>query len=144
MKRFGLVLCLAILPVVTVVAFGALALAPTLLVLALVQVARRALDYAIARPAREVLFTVVSREEKYKAKNAIETLVYRGGDAVSGWLSSALSAVGVGLGGMAVVAMPVAATWCALCVWLAKRQDTMRQRADAATTKESLTTSEAT
>jgi hypothetical protein len=141
MKRFGLVLCLAILPVVTVVAFGALALAPTLLVLALVQVARRALDYAIARPAREVLFTVVSREEKYKAKNAIETLVYRGGDAVSGWLSSALSAVGVGLGGIAVVAMPVAATWCALCVWLAKRQDRMRQRADAATTKESLTTS---
>lgn len=144
MKRFGLVLCLAILPVVTVAAFGALALAPTLLVLAVVQVARRALDYAIARPAREVLFTVVSREEKYKAKNAIETLVYRGGDAVSGWLSSALSAVGAGLGGIAVVAMPVAATWCALCVWLAKRQDTMRQRADAATTKESVTTSEAT
>jgi AAA family ATP:ADP antiporter len=71
MKRFGLVLCLAILPVVTVAAFGALALAPTLLVLALVQVARRALDYAIARPAREVLFTVVSRKRNTRRKTPL-------------------------------------------------------------------------
>ncbi|WP_315126954.1 MFS transporter [Comamonas antarctica] len=128
MRRFGLVLCLAMLPVVTVAAFGALALAPTLVVLACAQVARRALDYGIARPAREVLFTVVSRQEKYQAKNAIETLVYRGGDALSGWLSSALGALGVGVGGIALLAIPIAAGWGALCVWLGRRQEQLRGR----------------
>ncbi|MET1114602.1 MAG: MFS transporter [Comamonas sp.] len=127
MRRFGLVLCLALLPLVSVAAFGALALAPTLAVLACAQVARRALDYAIARPAREVLFTVVRREEKYQAKNAIETVVYRGGDAVGGWLTSALSALGMGVGGVALLAIPVAAGWCALCVWLGRRQEQMQQ-----------------
>ncbi|WP_200843686.1 NTP/NDP exchange transporter [Pantoea sp. 18069] len=127
MRKFGLVLCLAMLPLVTVAAFGALALAPTLAVLAGVQIFRRSLDYAIARPAREVLFTVISREQKYKSKNAIETLVYRGGDAVSGWLSAALSALGVGLGGIALLAIPLSAAWCALCVWLARRQEVLRR-----------------
>lgn len=127
MRKFGLVLCLALLPLVTLVAFGALAWAPTLAVLAGVQILRRALDYAIARPAREVLFTVISREEKYKAKNAIETLVYRGGDALSGWLSAALSALGVGLAGIALLAIPLSAVWCALCVWLGRRQETLRR-----------------
>ena len=126
MRKFGLVLCLALLPLVTLVAFGALAWAPTLAVLAGVQILRRSLDYAIARPAREVLFTVIRREEKYKAKNAIETLVYRGGDAVSGWLSAGLSALGVGLAGIALLAIPLSAAWCALCVWLARRQETLR------------------
>src|SRR5690606_6840747 len=97
--------------------------APTMAVLAGAQLLRRALDYAIARPAREVLFTVVRREEKYKAKNAIETLVYRGGDAVSGWLSSMLAALGVGVGGVALLAVPVAAGWGVLCVWLGRRQE---------------------
>lgn len=126
MRKFGLVLCLALLPLATLAAFAALAWAPTLAVLAGVQILRRALDYAIARPAREVLFTVISREEKYKAKNAIETLVYRGGDAVSGWLSAALSALGMGLAGIALLAVPLSAAWCALCVWLARRQETLR------------------
>jgi len=125
MRKFGLALCLALLPLVTLAAFGALAWAPTLAVLAGVQILRRALDYAIARPAREVLFTVISREEKYKAKNAIETLVYRGGDALSGWLSAALSALGMGLAGIALLAIPLSAAWCALCVWLARRQETL-------------------
>lgn len=123
MRRFGLVPCLALLPLVSAAALGALALAPTLAVLAGAQLLRRALDYAIARPAREVLFTVVRREEKYKAKNAIETLVYRGGDAVSGWLSSMLAALGVGVGGVALLAVPVAAGWGVLCVWLGRRQE---------------------
>ncbi len=125
MRKFGLVLCLALLPLATLAAFAALAWAPTLAVLASVQILRRALDYAIARPAREVLFTVISREEKYKAKNAIETLVYRGGDAVSGWLS----ALGMGLAGIALLAVPLSAAWCALCVWLARRQETLRSTA---------------
>lgn len=129
MRKFGLVLCLALLPLATLAAFAALAWAPTLAVLAGVQILRRAIDYAIARPAREVLFTVISREEKYKAKNAIETLVYRGGDAVSGWMSAALSALGMGLAGIALLAVPLSAAWCALCVWLARRQETLRSTA---------------
>lgn len=128
MRRFGLAPCLALLPLASMAALGALALAPTLAVLAGGQVLRRALDYAIARPAREVLFTVVRREEKYKAKNAIETLVYRGGDAVSGWLSSALAALGVGMAGVALLAVPLAAGWGVLCVWLGRRQEQLAAR----------------
>lgn len=142
MRKFGLVLCLALLPLVTLVAFGALAWAPTLAVLAGVQILRRSLDYAIARPAREVLFTVISREEKYKAKNAIETLVYRGGDAVSGWLSAGLSALGVGLAGIALLAIPLSAAWCALCVWLARRQETLRSTGAPAPAKNAATFTE--
>lgn len=142
MRRFGLVLCLAMLPLVTVAAFGALALAPTLAVLACAQVARRSLDYAIARPAREVLFTVVSRQEKYQAKNAIETLVYRGGDALSGWLSSALTALGVGVAGIALLAIPMAAGWGALCVWLGRRQEQLRRPPRLGATQVSATVEE--
>lgn len=142
MRKFGLVLCLALLPLATLAAFAALAWAPTLAVLAGVQILRRALDYAIARPAREVLFTVISREEKYKAKNAIETLVYRGGDAVSGWLSAALSALGMGLAGIALLAVPLSAAWCALCVWLARRQETLRRTAAPVPVKNAATLAE--
>lgn len=142
MRKFGLVLCLALLPLATLAAFAALAWAPTLAVLAGVQILRRALDYAIARPAREVLFTVISREEKYKAKNAIDTLVYRGGDAVSGWLSAALSALGMGLAGIALLAVPLSAAWCALCVWLARRQETLRSTAAPVPAKNAATLAE--
>ena len=132
MRRFGLVPCLALLPLVSVAALGALALAPVLGVLACVQVLRRALDYAIARPAREVLFTVVRREEKYQAKNAIETLVYRGGDALSGWLFSTLAALGLGAGGIALLAAPVAGAWTLLCAWLGRRQERLAAGAGGA------------
>ncbi len=69
-----------------------------------------------------MLWTVVSREEKYKAKNVIETLVYRGGDAMSGWLSVGLAAMGAGFGIVAMLILPVAGGWAGLCLWLAKRQ----------------------
>ena len=61
------------------------------------QAIRRVVEYALARPVREILFTVVSREEKYKAKNFIDTVIYRGGDAMSGRLSSFLKGMGVSL-----------------------------------------------
>ena len=77
----------------------------------------------MARPAREVLYTVVGREAKYKAKTAIETVVYRGGDALAGWLSAGLAALGVGFAGLALVAMPLTGLWAALGVWLGRRQD---------------------
>ncbi|MEJ7688763.1 MAG: MFS transporter [Variovorax sp.] len=123
MKRFGVATALVLLPVASALAFFAVALSPTVALLALAQSARRAFDYAIARPAREVLFTVVDRETKYKAKNVIETVVYRGGDAVSGWISAGLSAAGIGFAGLAALAIPLAGLWAVLSLWLARQQE---------------------
>lgn len=114
---------LVALPLATIVAFSAMALAPVPATVALAQGLRRAVEFAIVRPAREVLWTVVSREEKYKAKNVIETLVYRGGDAVSGWLSVGLTALGAGFGLVALVIVPFAGLWGWLCLWLARHQE---------------------
>jgi AAA family ATP:ADP antiporter len=113
---------LVALPLATVVAFTAMALAPVPATVALAQGLRRAVEFALVRPAREVLWTVVSREEKYKAKNVIETVVYRGGDAASGWLSVGLTALGAGFGLLAMFIVPFAGLWAWLCFWLAKRQ----------------------
>ena len=113
---------LVALPLATVAAFMAMALAPVPTTVALAQGLRRAVEFAIVRPGREVLWTVVSREEKYKAKNVIETVVYRGGDAASGWLSVGLTALGTGFGLLAMVIVPFAGLWAWLCFWLAKRQ----------------------
>ncbi|WP_130930608.1 MFS transporter [Pseudomonas sp. Sample_24] len=110
------------MPLATIVAFAAMALAPVPATVALAQGLRRAVEFALVRPAREVLWTVVSREEKYKAKNVIETLVYRGGDAASGWLSAGLTALGAGFGLVALVIVPFAGVWGGLCLWLARRQ----------------------
>ncbi|HEF4759632.1 TPA: MFS transporter [Pseudomonas putida] len=113
---------LVALPLATIVAFAAMAMAPVPTTVALAQGLRRAVEFSIVRPAREVLWTVVSREEKYKAKNVIETLVYRGGDAASGWLSAGLTALGAGFGLVAVVIVPFAGLWGGLCLWLARQQ----------------------
>jgi AAA family ATP:ADP antiporter len=113
---------LVAMPLATVVAFAGMALAPVPTTVALAQGLRRAVEFALVRPAREVLWTVVSREEKYKAKNVIETLVYRGGDAASGWLSAGLTALGAGFGLVALVIVPFAGLWGGLCLWLARRQ----------------------
>ncbi|KAA0980435.1 NTP/NDP exchange transporter [Pseudomonas sp. ANT_H12B] len=119
---------LAALPLATIVAFTAMALAPVPATVALAQGLRRAVEFAVVRPAREVLWTVVSREEKYKAKNVIETLVYRGGDAASGWLSAGLTALGAGFGLVALVIVPFAGLWGWLSLWLARQQE---QKADS-------------
>jgi AAA family ATP:ADP antiporter len=121
-RRFGVVAALILLPVAGMIAVGSIALLPVLFVLVAAQGSRRAVDYAIVRPGREILFTVVSREAKYKAKNVIETVVYRGGDAVSGWIFAGLSAVGIGFAGIAVIFVPLTALWAALAVWLGKKQ----------------------
>ncbi len=128
-RRVGVGGALVALPVVTLVAFTAMALSPVPATVALAQGLRRAIEFSVVRPAREVLWTVVSREEKYKAKNVIETLVYRGGDAVSGWLSVGLAAVGAGFGVIAVLIVPVAGAWGGVCYWLARRQRQMAAKA---------------
>lgn len=119
--RVGIAAALALLPLVTLGALAGLAAWPMIAVLGVVQVLRRALDYAVSRPARETLFTVVDRGAKYKAKNVIDTLVYRGGDAVSGWVAAALAAGGLGLAGIALAFVPLAAAWMGLSAWLGRR-----------------------
>ncbi len=111
--RVGLGWTLAVLPIVTLAALLTIAAAPLLAVVVVVQVARRAADYALAKPAREVLFTQVPREAKYKAKSFIDTVVYRGGDALSAWAFRGAAGLGLGLSGLALLATPVAALWIA-------------------------------
>ncbi len=121
----GLGLTLALLPALVGVGFAALAAAPILGVLVVFQVLRRATGYALARPAREVLFTVVGREARYKAKNVIDTLIYRGGDAVTGWAFAGLTGLGLGLAAIAALAVPLAAVWLLLGLALGRRQERM-------------------
>jgi AAA family ATP:ADP antiporter len=123
LQRFGVVSALVLLPVISVIAIAGLALMPGLLMLGLAQGTRRAVDYAIVRPAREVLFTVVSRASKYKAKSVIETVVYRGGDAASGWLFAGLAALGIGFSGLAILFVPLAAAWTGLALRLGATQE---------------------
>lgn len=110
-KWFGVAVTLAIVPVAVAVGFVALGLWPTLWTLVVVQVIYRAGRYGLAKPAREVLFTVVSREEKYKSKAFIDAAVYRGGDLASGWIYAGLAFVGLTVGPIAVIAAPVAILW---------------------------------
>ncbi len=111
-------------------ALGLLALGafPGLVVLVVVQVLRRAGNYAIAKPAREMLFTVVEREERYKAKSVIDTLVYRGGDAASAWLYAGLSALGLGLSAIAFIGVPMALVWAYNGLVLGRQQDRLREQ----------------
>ena len=128
--RFGVALLLMVLPLLNVVGFGALVVAPTLVVIVVFQALRRVVEYALARPVREILFTVVSREEKYKAKNFIDTVIYRGGDAMSGWLSSFLKGAGVGLASVATIAIPLALGAALVGWYLGKKQEKLKNAAD--------------
>jgi AAA family ATP:ADP antiporter len=96
--------------------------APIISVLAIFQVARRASTFAFMRPAREVLFTVLRREDKYKAKSFIDTFGYRCGDQLGAWSYKGLQELGLGLSAISYIALPVVAGWCALGIWLGRKQ----------------------
>jgi ATP:ADP antiporter, AAA family len=83
---------------------------------------------AITRPARETLFTVVSREDKYKSKAFIDTFVYRGGDVVGAWTEGLLGRLGMALVGLASLAVPLAVAWTALAIWLGRAQRSAAER----------------
>lgn len=122
---------LALVPALLGAGFLALGLAPVLGVIVAVQIVRRAGDYAVTRPAREMLYVVLGREEKYKAKSFVDTVVYRGGDAVSAWAYAGLRAMGLGLGAIALAAVPVAGLWAWLAYRLGRRQGTLAAAAAA-------------
>jgi AAA family ATP:ADP antiporter len=126
LKRFGVALTLSLLPIFSVLGFAALALAPTIAVIVVLQVLRRAANFALARPTRELLYTVIPREDKYKSKTFIDTVVYRAGDQIGSWAYLALSsAAGLGIAGIALVAAPLSALWVASSLWLGFRQARM-------------------
>ena len=137
LKWLGVGLTLAILPALSVIGFMGLGIAPTLILLVLFLTVRRAGNFAFARPARETLFTVINREDKYKAKNFIDTVVYRVGDQIGAWTTPALGWLGLKLAGISLVAAPLAAVWLVVSLWLGKRQGTMaRTQVDSSSTSE--------
>jgi ATP:ADP antiporter, AAA family len=122
LRWFGVAVAAALLPVLSVIGFGVLAAVPTVAVLVVVQVARRVGNFAMAKPTREVLFTVLSREDKYKAKSVIDTVVYRAGDQVGSWSYALLGFLGAGPAGVALAAVPLSLLWVFNAVWLGRRQ----------------------
>jgi AAA family ATP:ADP antiporter len=120
--RLGTGWMLALMPLASLAGFALLGAVPTLAVLVAFGITRRVGEFAISKPVREALYTVIGREERYKAKNFIDTVVYRGGDVLSGWLVQALRALGLGVSGVAFAMLPVAAAWVALSFWLGRRQ----------------------
>lgn len=125
----GVARALALVPAITAIGFLVLGWVPLLVVYAVFEVTRKAANYALARPAREILYTVVTKEEKYQAKAFIDTFVYRGGDAAAAVVFAPIAAAGLGLVGTALAAAPVAAVWGAVGMWLGRRQ---RDQADEA------------
>jgi ATP:ADP antiporter, AAA family len=123
LKRVGTGWAAAALPAVYIVGFAVLAVMPTLIVVVTLQIVQRWMNFAIANPARQLFFTVVSREEKYKAKNLVDVVIYRGSDALSGWIFDTLQGIGLKLDAIALVCLPVVAGWAVLSLVLGRTQE---------------------
>jgi AAA family ATP:ADP antiporter len=111
------------LPLVFIAGFAALAAAPTLTVVIAFTALQRTANFAISNPAREVMFTVVARDEKYKAKNVIDVVAVRGADAGGGWVFAWLREVGLEARSISLVAIPIAAACALLAVALGREQE---------------------
>jgi len=132
LKRFGTGVAAAALPAVYLIGFAAIAAVPGLITVVVAQVAQRWMNFAVANPARQVFFTVVGREEKYKAKNLIDVVIYRGSDALYGWVYHSLESLGLKTAGIALCALPVAALWLILSASLGRTQERRAARLAAA------------
>ena len=131
--RLGMPLTLALVPAIVVIGMLALAVSPILLVVLGLQVTRRAGNYAITRPGREMLFTVVDREARFKAKPVIDIVFYRGGDAIWAWAFTGLTtAFGLGLGAVAAIGAAIAAIWAGVGVYLGRAFNRMEDKHEAA------------
>lgn len=119
--RFGLATTLALVPVGVAVGFLVVAVNPVLAVIIVTWVVLKAGNYSITRPGREMLYTLVSREERFKAKPVIDIVVYRGGDTLAGWSFTGLTmGLGLGMGGVAIVGALIAVAWAAVGVYLGR------------------------
>ena len=125
-QRFGVTAALILNPIIMVFAFIAVALSPTLLMIQALQVIRQVAQYAIARPSREICFTVVPQADRYKTKNVIDTVIYRFGDLSSAWVQAGLRAGGLRIAGSAVVGMGMSLIWGMGALMLGKRYEVLR------------------
>jgi ATP:ADP antiporter, AAA family len=116
--RFGIGRALVLMPVVSAIGFAMLALDPVLAVIAILTVARRAVGFGFSKPATDMLYSVVTPEEKYKTKNFVDTAVYRGGDVIGTWFVRSMSALGIA--GISVVMVPIAIFWVFVSLWLGR------------------------
>ncbi|MBK8724756.1 MAG: MFS transporter [Holophagaceae bacterium] len=123
LSGLGLRTTLCLLPLLTLVSLGGLWALPTFAMLALVQVSRRGLHYAVDRPAREILYIPLGQGEKYKSKPFIDTFVYRGGDVLGVWTPTLLALIAVPVG---AVGIAVSAGWLATAVWLGRLRDRIK------------------
>ncbi|MCE7797225.1 MFS transporter [Sphingobium sufflavum] len=132
LQRFGVTASLALSPVLMVFACTALAFAPTLFVVQATRALQRISQYAVARPSREVLFTVLDQQEKYKAKNVIDTSVYRFGDLTAAWLQAGLRSMGMGFFAIVTLGVAVSAAWGLAALFVGRRYEALaRTRARA-------------
>ncbi|MGH8206570.1 MAG: NTP/NDP exchange transporter [Steroidobacteraceae bacterium] len=129
LRRFGVTGGLVLNPLLMLLAFLGLALAPSLLMIQGLQVVRRVAQYAIARPSREICFTVMTQSGRYKTKNVIDTVVYRFGDLGSAWMQAGLRIAGFGLAGGIAVGVGAAALWAASAGYLGQRYERIRRGA---------------
>jgi AAA family ATP:ADP antiporter len=123
--RFGIGRSLVLFPLVTVAGFIVLAFEPTLMVVAVLTVLRRALGFGFTKPSTDMLYSVVTPEEKYKAKNVIDTAIYRGGDVVGTWSIRLMSILGLGIAGISVMMLPFAVVSAAIALWLGREYKRM-------------------
>jgi AAA family ATP:ADP antiporter len=121
--KFGVKTLITFVPVVMIVAFGALAMSGAFAVLTVVVILRRSMEYAFVRPGREMLWSPLDKETKYKAKNTVDVPVYRGADALSAQLNNFVAGAGFGAGAVAWLGAGVAALWALLGWWLGRRFD---------------------
>jgi len=118
--KFGIGRSLFLFPLASIIGFAVLALEPTLMAVAILDVVRRGLGFGFAKPSTDMLYSVVTPEEKYKTKNAIDTAIYRGGDVVGTWSIKLMSIAGLGIAGTAIVMVPFALISAVTALWLGR------------------------
>ena len=116
--KLGIGMTLALLPLVSLLGFILLAVNPVFAVIVVLQVVRRAMGFGLSKPTNDMLYSVVPTEQKYKAKNFIDTAIYRGGDVVGSWAIKGLQILSLGISGIALVMLPFAIIWAWCAFWL--------------------------
>jgi len=119
--KFGMPATIAMVPIMICIGLLVLAISPLLGVVMVLQIIRRAGNYAVTRPAREMLFTLVNQETRFKAKPVIDIVAYRGGDMLTAWLFTGLTqGLGLGLASVAAVGAGIASLWALVGIYLGK------------------------
>jgi AAA family ATP:ADP antiporter len=126
MQRFGVTVGLVLNPLIMVIAFLGIAISPSVFMIQALQVVRRVGQYAIARPSREICFTVLEQSSRYKAKNVIDTVIYRFGDVSSAWTQAGLRSAGFGLNGAVALGVGASLVWGAVATFLGRRYEKIR------------------